>query len=183
LEDAVRTTFAAWETFYVIIGSSAAALTGLQFVVIAVIRETRRRATASEINAFGTPTVVHFSLALMVSAILSAPWPTLPAAAVAVACCGIGGFVYTLIILRRARRQTTYTPVLEDWIFHIVLPLVAYVTLIAASASLPRAAADALFAIGAATLLLLFIGIHNAWDTITHLTLRRIQREQEKPDK
>ncbi len=33
----------AWETFYVIVGSSAAALTGLQFVVIALIAESRVR--------------------------------------------------------------------------------------------------------------------------------------------
>src|SRR6266576_2769898 len=43
------TPFSAWENFYVIIGSSAAALTGLQFVVVvlgAVARGLARRALA-----------------------------------------------------------------------------------------------------------------------------------------
>src|SRR2546426_6855544 len=53
-------SLAAWETFFFLIGSSAAALTGLQFVVIALIAESRRRATTREIQAFSTPTIVHF---------------------------------------------------------------------------------------------------------------------------
>src|SRR4051812_768692 len=42
---------AAWESFYVIVGSSAAALTGLQFVVIALIAETARRSSSHEFAA------------------------------------------------------------------------------------------------------------------------------------
>jgi hypothetical protein len=32
--------------------------------------------------------------------------------------------------------------------------------------------------IGATTLLLLFIGIHNAWDSVTHIALQRKRQEQ-----
>ena len=64
---------AAWETFFFLIGSSGAALTGLQFVVIALIAESSRRATHREIDAFTTPTIVHFGGVLLVSAIVSAP--------------------------------------------------------------------------------------------------------------
>ena len=46
-----------WESFYVIVGSSGAALTGLQFVVVALITESTRRSTSRELAAFGTPTV------------------------------------------------------------------------------------------------------------------------------
>ena len=49
-----------WETFYVIAGSAGAALTGLQFVVMALVAESGRRSTGREISAFGTPTVIHF---------------------------------------------------------------------------------------------------------------------------
>ncbi|HEU5250224.1 MAG TPA: hypothetical protein VFW15_09565, partial [Thermoanaerobaculia bacterium] len=63
----------AWESFYVIVGSSAAALIGLQFVVITLIAGMRRRPTPDTIRAFGTPTVVHLAGALLVSAIMSAP--------------------------------------------------------------------------------------------------------------
>jgi hypothetical protein len=56
-----------WLNFYVIVGSSAGALTGLQFVVIALISETQSTASMLEVRAFGTPTVVHFCAALFVS--------------------------------------------------------------------------------------------------------------------
>ena len=49
-----------WENFYVIVGSSAAALTGLQFVVIAVGAEVSETRDPEAVSAFGTPTVVHF---------------------------------------------------------------------------------------------------------------------------
>ena len=74
MEEAARLPLVAWESFYVIVGSSGAALTGLQFVVIALVAESRKRSTLKEIDAFGTPTIVHFCAVLLVAAILSAPW-------------------------------------------------------------------------------------------------------------
>jgi len=176
-------SLSAWESFYVIVGSSAAALTGLQFVVIALIAETRRRGTMNEIDAFGTPTVLHFGAALLISAILSAPWPSLAGAATALGICGFLGVGYALIVLRRARRQTGYKPVLEDWIWHVILPLVAYAVLTTAAITLVRHAIVSLFFVGGTALLLLFIGIHNAWDTVTYLALDQMAAEhpEDKP--
>ena len=104
--------FASWESFYVIVGSSAGALTGLQFVVI-----------------------------------------------------------------RRARSQTDYTPVFEDWLWHGGLPIAAYTACLAAAVILPRNADTGLFVVAATALLLLFVGIHNAWDAVTHLALQANQKE------
>src|SRR3982751_697797 len=108
--------FAAWESFYVIVGSSAGALTGLQFVVMALVAEGQRRGSDQGINAFGTPHVVHFCAALLVSAVLSAPWHGLGGPALVLAACGIAGIAYIGAVVRRARRQTGYQPVLEDWV-------------------------------------------------------------------
>src|SRR5258706_8400056 len=88
MEGAVIAPLRAWETFYVIVGSSAAALTGLQFVVMALIAESRRRSSLSQIDAFGTPTIVHFCSVLLVAAILTAPWQRLPSAALGLGGCG-----------------------------------------------------------------------------------------------
>jgi hypothetical protein len=162
---------AAWETFFFLIGSSAAALTGLQFVVIALIAESSRRATPREIEAFSTPTIVHFAGVLLVSAIVSAPWYGLTRVAVILGACGLTGIVYTLIVVRRTRRQTTYRVVFEDWLWHVVLPFVSYVLLLVSAIFLPGHAHRVLFVIGATALLLLFIGLHNAWDTVTYITL------------
>jgi hypothetical protein len=160
-----------WESFYVIVGSSAGALTGLQFVVMALIADSEMTAGLPEIDAFGSPNIVHFSASLLISAILSAPWPTLSGAAITVGLCGAFGVIYTLIVIRRAGRVTQYKPVLEDWIWHACLPLISYVVILVAALFLPRHHVISLFGIAGAVLLLLFIGIHNAWDTVTYITV------------
>lgn len=170
---AAHTYFGAWESFYVIVGSSAAALTGLQFVVMALIADTNQRSTMHEVGAFGTPTVVHFCAVLLVSAILSAPWHRLSSASVALTFCGAAGLLYGALIVRRARRTTHYRPVLEDWIWHTILPVVAYGALLVAAIQLRGHPVPCLFVIGASGLLLLFIGIHNAWDTVTYVAVKQ----------
>ena len=170
-----------WESFYVIVGSSGAALTGLQFVVIALVAEASKRSTTREIEAFGTPTVVHFAAVLLVSAVLSAPWGELSNAAILLGILGVTGLGYAAIVTRRARRQSGYRPVLEDWIWHAALPFVAYATLLGSAIALGRHASDALFVIAAAVLLLLFIGIHNAWDAVTFVAVDRME-QREGPD-
>lgn len=162
---------AAWESFYVIVGSSAAALTGLQFVVIALVAEAERRSSRREIDAFGTPTVVHFCAVLLLSAILSAPWQELANVTLALSAAGAAGVVYVAIVIRRARRQKGYQPVFEDWLWHSILPLLAYLAIVVATLRLLHHTASALFLIAAASLLLLFIGIHNSWDTVTYIAV------------
>jgi hypothetical protein len=160
-----------WESFYVIVGSSAAALTGLQFVVIALVAEVRPRTSNAQIDAFATPSIVHFCVALLTSATLSAPWRGLGSAAIALGLTGLAGVLYEAIVIRRTRRQTGYQPVFEDWLWHAFLPLVAYASLAGAAVAIPSYAESALFVVAAASLLLVFIGIHNAWDTVTFITL------------
>jgi hypothetical protein len=164
-------TLGQWENFYIIVGSSAGALTGLQFVVMALVADLPTRSDASTIDTFGTPTVVHFCAVLLVSSMLSAPWPELWQAAAAIGILGAAGIIYGLIVVRRARNVTGYKPEMEDWIFHCVLPLVAYVTLLAAGITLTFRHVPALFGVALFTLILLFVGIHNAWDTVTYVTL------------
>lgn len=159
----------AWQSFYVIVGSSAGALTGLQFVVIALLPTTRHHGTSAEINAFASPTVVHFCLVLLVAVMLSAPWHNISWALLAVTCDGIGGLIYLVIVWWRARRQTGYTPVAEDWIWHFMLPAVAYGAL--AVSGIAIAAATAPWTVAGAVVLLLFAAIHNAWDSAVFVAI------------
>ena len=149
-------------------------LTGLQFVVMALVADQRRQASTKEVDAFSTPTIVHFCAVLLISAIVTAPWPSLAQAATALAVCGGAGVVYAFIVLRRARRQSGYAPVAEDWIWHVALPLVGYAALLAAALATPRHAAAGLFGVAAAALVLLFVGIHNAWDTAIFIALAQV---------
>lgn len=178
--------FAAWESFYVIVGSSAAALTGLQFVVITLGAEINRGNSNAVTRAFGTPTIVHFCAVLLLAAILSAPWPGVATAGTALAVCGAAGFIYGLIVIRHALHQTDYQMVLEDWLWHCSLPLVGYAMLFGAAITLQRHAAASLFAIAGTSLLLLFVGIHNAWDAVTYIAIdlrQRREREEATEDK
>jgi hypothetical protein len=176
------TLLSGWGNFYVIVGSSAAALTGLQFVVIALVAEIRQRATTAGIDAFSTPTIVYFSTVLLLSAILCAPWEVLWAVAALVAVCGAAGVVYAGIVTRRARRLTAYRLVLEDWLWHILFPLVGHAMLLASGLALLWRPNGALFTIATAAMFLLFIGIHNAWDTVTYMVVQGSESEQKDGD-
>jgi hypothetical protein len=168
-------SFSAWENFYVIVGSSAGALTGLQFVVLTLIAEARAvRGSVQSISAFGSPNVVHFCTALFLSSLFSVPWrQSLPLAIITVAA-GVAGVLYAITVMRRAQRQRDYKPVLEDWLWHVGLPLLAYTALLFGGILLLQGSLDAQYFVGGTSLLLVFVGIHNAWDTVMYI----MEREQ-----
>jgi hypothetical protein len=177
MEEMAPFTTRSWESFYVIVGSSAGALTGLQFVVLTLIAEGGRlRGTGATLSAFASPNVVHFCTALLVSAILSAPWHGMSTPGAAVALTGAGGLLYAIAVLRRTLRQQDYKPVLEDWVWHAALPILAYGALSYAGVQLAEAYESGQYIIGGATLLLVFIGIHNAWDTVIYVMQERALR-------
>jgi hypothetical protein len=62
----------AWESSYEIVGSSGGALIGLQFVVITLLADRKRRTTSDTLGAFSTPTVVHLTGVLAIAAIKGA---------------------------------------------------------------------------------------------------------------
>ncbi len=163
------TALSVWENFYVIVGSSAGALIGLQFVVLTLIADRPNiRAAAQAGHAFATPTIVHFGAVLLLAGILSAPWEEITPTAVLWGLMGLSGIVYAAVVVRRMRRQVIYKPVFEDWLFHVLLPFAAYATLAVSAFATRSHLHEALFGIGAAALLLLFVGIHNAWDAVTY---------------
>jgi hypothetical protein len=170
----------AWATFYVIVGSAAAVLTGLIFVVITLIAQTRLPGDMGGIAAYTTPTVVSFGVALLLAALLSAPWPTLIPPALALGVCGLAGALYTATNIQRLRRLTLYTPVLEDWVWYGASPLLAYLALVAAAPLLPVSPESTLFLIGAAMALFLFNGIRNAWDIVTYIVVERLPQQDER---
>jgi hypothetical protein len=159
---------AEWGGFYGIAGSAAGALIGLQFVILTLVAAKPPIPAAAAGAAFATPTIVHFSAALLLSALLRAPWQTITIAAVLWGLMGLGGVAYAVIVARRIRKQALYRPQLEDWLFHVVLPLAAFAILALSPFAAPFHTRGDLFGVGAAALLLLLIGIHNAWDVVAY---------------
>jgi hypothetical protein len=186
MNNGIRGALSLWSNFYLITGSAAAALTGLQFIVQTLLASAALRPVAGDdpeggIAAFGTPTVVHFSIVLVVSALMCAPWPGYGSLRASLGVLGTAALGYLVIVLRRTRRQQSYAPTAYDWSSHVVLPAVAYVGVLTAAALFDRAESESSYAMAAATLLLLCLGIHNAWDTVTYLTVRALRTPVASP--
>lgn len=160
---------AGWENFYVILGSSAGALIGLQFVVMALVADLPRTAAQADAgSAFATPNIVHFGTVLLISAVLCAPWRGLGGVTLVLLILGVCGVLYSSIVARRMRAQTLYHPVFEDWLFYAILPFAGYAILATSAFAARLYVYSPMFGVAAAALLLLFVGIHNAWDAATY---------------
>ena len=75
-----------------------------------------------------------------------------------------------------------FLPVLEDWIWHFTLPPIAYVIVLVTAFTVQGGSTPSLFAIAGAVLLLLSIGIHNAWDSVTFTALNQRQQEEKREE-
>ena len=160
------------------------------FVVVALGAERRTVSSpegATGLSSFGTPTVVHFCAVLLLAALVTTPAQTRTTLGVCLLTMGAAGLLYGLRVLVRARRQRDYEPVLEDWIWHTVLPFIAYAALLVTGIAMRSVPAAALYAVAFSELLLLFIGIHNAWDAAVWIafdadrTRRDAKVEPQKP--
>jgi hypothetical protein len=172
---------AEWDSFYVIVGSAAGALIGLQFVVMTLIAESPPLRVAEAGAAFGTPTIVHFSATLLLAAVLRAPWQNITPVATIFGLIGLWGIGYSVVVIRHMKNQTAYRPDVLDWLYFAVLPLIAYVLLAASAFATRFYAREALFGAAAAALILLFTAIHNVWDSVAyHVFVSRASKGDEQ---
>lgn len=158
----------AWTNFYYIVGAAGGALIGLQFVVVTLVAQRPPVRAAEAGAAFATPNIIHFGVVLLLAAVATIPWHGFGVVSLVWGVIGVSGIAYTLLVFRRMRSQRAYKPVFEDWSCHVLLPIVAYIVLTVSALLVHLHSRRTLFFIGAATLLLLFVGIHNAWDAATY---------------
>ncbi len=168
-----------WQNFYMIIGTAAATLTGLMFVVTTLIAgiDAHLQTLNAAVSAFNTPTVVQFGAVLLLAGILSAPWQTFSSLSLLLGLVSLGMVIYLLIVLQRMLRVPHYQSTFEDWTWYLALPLLAQISLIVAAFVLPGNPAPALYLVGLAMILLLLVGIRNAWDMVTFLAVERAHAE------
>jgi hypothetical protein len=164
-------TLSAWQNFYVILGSSAGALTGLQFVVITLVTQARAAGSMRNIYAFATPTVIHFCTALLISAVMTAPWQTPASLGLCLGICGAAGIVYSVRTMWHAR-AAEYQPTLGDWAWYLIVPLLGHMVLLCAAFAMRWNAAWSLVMVAADALVFLFLGVHNSWDTVTFIAVQ-----------
>jgi hypothetical protein len=173
-----------WQNFYMIVGTAAATLTGLVVIATTLIAGIEKHVPTlnAGISAFNTPTIVHFCAVLLMAAILSAPWQAFSSLSLLFGLLGLGAVLYLIIVIQQIRHIPGYQTPLKDWLWYIAIPLFAYIVLIIAAVMLSSDPALALYFISAVMLVLLFIGIHNAWDLVTYLAVERSHPENESLD-
>ena len=164
---------AEWANFYVITGSAAAGLTGLTFVVIALSAEAKR-VNLRGLRTFVTPTIVHFGAVLALAGYLSMPHQGVLSLSLGFGLAGSAGLIYVAgIAVSIGRIASEYVPVHEDWIWNVVLPAMLYGALLAMAWLIWRRAEVSMYGVAAVSLLLMFIGIHNAWDIAVWNSVRK----------
>jgi hypothetical protein len=153
----------AWHEFYLLVGSAAAALTGLMFVVVSISPGTIATRPAAGIRAFITPTIVFYATVLVVSALMLAPHAAPRLVAILLALGGLAGLAYMVWI--DAHRQWRRSKLgLDDWYWYVAQPALGYVLLVAAGIALWLRLAAGAWLVALSAVLLLVVGIRNGWD-------------------
>ena len=154
-----------WHEFYLLIGTAGVTLTGLLFVVVSLGPRLTSERHGDSTRAFLSPNAVFFTTTLVVSAALMVP--SLPAnVAGALLCAGaVGSLGYLVYTRAHAHWRRNKLPFL-DWIWFIGLPFAAYGLLLLSGIGVLLQAPLALHGVAVALLLLLVVGIRNAWDMV-----------------
>jgi hypothetical protein len=154
-----------WQNFFVIVATAAGALTGLMFVVIALRRDQTSNAPVHALRSFATPTIVHFTSVVVLSAVLTMPRLTRAGIGWVLVLLGAAGLAYMGFVIMTARIRVDFASDLEDTLFHFTFPPIAHGAIVAAGVFTWSDHAWSMYMVAGALLMLLVVGIHNAWDS------------------
>jgi hypothetical protein len=154
-----------WHEFYLLIGTAGVTLTGLLFVVVSLGPRVIAQREGDSVRAFLSPNAVYFTTTLVVSAMLMVP--SLPEKVIgALLCAGaVGSLVYLVYTRAHAQWRRHKLPFL-DWIWFIGLPFAVYGLFLLSGIGVLLDATLSLHGIAVAQVLLLVVGIRNAWDMV-----------------
>ena len=164
-----------WHEFFILLGTAGLTLTGLLFVVISLGPRVAADRHAAGVRAFVSPNAVYFTSALVVSALFLVPG--LAATVVGVLLCfgACASLVYLLYTRAHQQWRNGKLPLL-DWIWFVGLPPLSYLLLFCAGVGFLVEMSFALYGVATSLVLLVIIGIRNAWD----LVLWTAQRQHTK---
>lgn len=159
--------FADWRDFYVTIGTASGAIVGASFIVATLASGAKERRIG--LRGFITPTAVHLGSVLVGSAILTVPTLDALSLAILLGLGGLAGAVYGVVV---ATRIWSMKLDLADRACYVVLPIMAYGAIAAAALLESRGVILALQTLAVSFVLILVIGMRNAWDMATFLIAR-----------
>jgi len=160
-----------WHDFYLLVGTASATLVGLMFVSASVGAQVFKEENRVALEAFLSPTVVHFSTALFACILATIPEQTGFGFIVLLSMVGLAGFIYSarvwVLFLRRR-----FNVDIIDRLFYAAIPGLAQLMVLASGIMLLTRPEMGLDCLAAALLLLLLAGIRNAWDMTLWIVLK-----------
>ena len=163
--------FKDWSEYFFMLGSSAAALIGLMFVVATLTTGRDTKETEEGKHLYTSPIVWHLGGILVVSGAAIAPSMTRAWFGVGVAgvsLLGIAICVRNAIGIARLRIAGASNTPFDVWWYGIV-PALSYAALAAAAAGVLLDTTWGESAVAAALMALLLVSIHAEWDLVTFL--------------
>jgi hypothetical protein len=159
-----------WSNFYYLIGSAAAGLIGLMFVVMTLTSGLDRLRARRGAALYMTPTIVHFGVVFTISAVTMVPGLGFRGAAVVfgfIAFLGLTCAGRAFLGFRTPRKEGAEPPHWSDFWLYAALPTTLYGGLVVASAGVWARASWAALAMAGLLLTVLLLGIRNAWDLVS----------------
>ena len=176
-----------WQNFYMLLGTASATLAGLMFIAIS-LGGTRRPTDAERAmvqlaySAFLSPTYIHFVYVLVTAVVVFVPTLNETVFGVMLVLTGAGSLGYILRhlpFLRERYRGGSLDR--SDLVWYSLMPSICYLLYLDAGIALLRAIAGAasrghaLDALATASLLLIVIGVRNAWDLVVFQMMRALR--------
>ena len=162
--------FVGWGEFYSMVGQAAATLIGLMFVIVtlgaALGGVLRRKASESAVPLLVTPTLVHFGAILFIATVALVPQGSDVAVLIALLACGLAGLAYVAIVGSRifSGRSALMDPSdIGAHVAYVPVPAIAYLLIVVSSITALAGWGHSSLAVGAGVVLLLAVGIRNAW--------------------
>lgn len=175
--------FKDWGDYFFMLGSSAAALIGLMFVVVTLTAGRNRREVEGGKRLYTSPVVWHLAIIVVVSGATIAPTigPRFFGASTG-AIAGLGIWIGLRSAIGIGRRKFSGTDSGFDMWWYGLVPALIYAGLAAGSAGIFMGKDWGASAVAAGLMALLLVSIHAEWDLVTFLAPRAGQSGDQKND-
>ncbi len=158
-----------WHEFFIAIGAASAGLLGAMFVVASIGSGFLTKKHAAATRVFLTPTVIHLATVMFACALTVVPTLERVSFGVVFGLGGLIGLIYSCEIGLNVKRRREIDA--EDRIWYAALPVLGYAAIAVAGLLALLGKPAGLEILAAALVLLLAVGIRNAWDMILFFVL------------
>ncbi len=165
-----------WQSFYQIVGESAATLTGLTFISVTLGVSQLTVETSPLVRTFTGRVLESFLSALVISALMCIPAQTCHVLSCELATIGVISLwrsLVLLLIVYHNRLRLRLKP--HHWLWHLSLPWVGSLCVLVSAIGLSRSWPSALDATAFGVLLLVLAGVNNAWEFAVQALLASLQ--------